>query len=200
MNKIFTLATAPLSVDKHLIVTAPMPLQEVDCDTTITITLREKTRSFVLFQRRVQTACLNSLEIFKGVATDALAFDDSNLDIGYAYNESCQERPSKNAFLFHLWTARSSDQLISSFLYKSALDGNIYFEIAPLYPWHFVAPIEMERNYIPYEVFIKNYAPLAKYRVPIEAVNLLLKEFERIMKIAHSNEIRVDDTNQISNQ
>jgi len=94
------------------------------------------------------------------------------LDPGFEFNE-CYEKEIRvnRAMDYHCWSNSHNHvrPFYNSWMHNDQ-DGNIVFQITPLYPWHRTTKKDFP-NRISYNKFIKNYKPIIKVLIP--KVNLL---------------------------
>src|SRR3990167_1546125 len=81
-----------------------------------------------------------------------------------------------------LWSTPSKcNTNLSTWLYNDK-NGNIIFEVTPTYHWHYSDPEPDDKDYIPYEQFIKSYKPLCVKIIPKDVASKLLEQIDEFLK------------------
>jgi hypothetical protein len=65
--------------------------------------------------------------------------------------------------------------------------------MTPVYPWHFyeLDDAQQQKNYIPYEEWIKNYKPLLIRTIPKDVAEQWLNQAQEILKKIEENTPRL---------
>jgi len=135
------------------------------------------------FVRALQKAIAHKLQLHNLITQD----------IGYLWNEWCQEKLDKAyeknsewiGWKNMVWNSDGGGtQALNTWLYNDS-KGKIIFEITPDYNWH-DPDAQMNVPFIPYEEFIKNYKPYIIREVPLDIAKIWLAKAKAIIKIINS--------------
>jgi hypothetical protein len=127
-------------------------------------------------------------------------------DIGYLYNQNLRavytkktkthsELTYKKVENIDVWAGEDYQLFCydpATWLYNDNGD-NIILEMTPVYPWHFyeLDDAQQQKNYIPYEEWIKNYKPLLIRTIPKDVVEQWLHQAQEILKKIEENIARL---------
>lgn len=98
---------------------------------------------------------------FTALLNNKLFFDNKKrIDPGFEYNQYCKDLIKDsdviNKYFFESNSHTNSQEIYTSWFYND-VDGNIIFEISPLYKWFNIENAESYPEFITYEDFMKNY-------------------------------------------
>lgn len=94
---------------------------------------------------------------------------------------------------YKVWSVTGyADPFTATWLYND-VEGNIIFEITPLYRWSFREDEPEDPDFVTYEEFMKSYKPIIRRIIPRTIAQVWLKRAIRWYKIFYKNE-------QISNE
>lgn len=135
------------------------------------------------------TLCLNNLKpLHSSIAQD----------VGYLWNEELAEKPGLSYYQKEgldywvglknlLWcTPSSTKPAFATWLYNSPA-GEIIIEVTPTYPWHFRESDEDEKDYIPYEEFMKHYKPFIIRTIPKDVAHTWLVQAQELLDVIEKN-------------
>jgi len=115
-------------------------------------------------------------------------------DLGYLWNEYLQEKnghdfvekPVENStrWVGTEYLLFSTPRSFSTWIYNK--DSDIYLEITPTYPWHFLEPKKNEK-FVSYDEFIKKYKPLMIIKIEKKVARKWLKVLSKLEAIAQKN-------------
>ena len=100
-----------------------------------------------------------------------------NGDLGFLYNQYCEEIiVSFPGVAHYFWSGfdRNTGTAVESWLYNDK-DGNIIYEITPLYPWNDQV-LRKDPRRITYKKFMKNYKPILQALISRETIRQWIKQ------------------------
>ncbi len=105
-------------------------------------------------------------------------------DIGYIYNQKIYATANQSESTISHLDEWNDDCLIWNFkefaLWIYNKDSSIFFEITPVFQWHFSKP-ETNETYISYETFMLEYKSIATIEINKDTAEKLLKQSEDLL-------------------
>lgn len=157
--------------------------EALHCCTQIPMIYSMKSQEILLSVGSVKTNMYNFSKLLRKALAQNLQFDASiQKDIGYLFNQDLHEAGKNLKYEtfgalefwvgenYKLWAYQSA-----SWLYNDQ-DGNIVFEITPLY-----IPKNQKFDAQEYQDFMQEYAPIHSIRISHERAQLLLQKAELIV-------------------
>ena len=161
--------------DKEYIHVTPEPIQKDYCEACAECTItyvNEKLGINIQFGY-TEAETFHGLFGFKGyndLLNNKLFFDNNKrIDPGFEYNQYCQDL-IKNSdvvdkYFFESNSHKNIQPFYTSWFYNDK-EGNIIFEISPLYPWINTENAESQSEFIAYDTFMKNYKVIVHKIIP----------------------------------
>ena len=191
-----------LNEQERIVVQLPHSIEHLtyDCKDLI---IFEGTKSLVISDDYTKEAIKHFIKMLTKAMSGKLKLHFSITEnIGYLWNEANQDSAEiNNPKIFytndglwigvkenHLWAAQTSIQL-DTWLYNNSED-NIIFEITPYYPWH-DKKIKENKEFMPYELWIKTYKPLLTRTIPKSVALKWLSQAQYILQKINESDSKI---------
>ena len=177
-------------------------LDSIDYLSEAAISFFQGDDKYILFNNDILLYALGVIQtLLKSALADGLYLHESiHHDIGYLYNTYCdalwnEKLEIKKQFVYqyyedsrmwvgssyHLWNAAT----VGSWIFNNK-NGDIIFEIVPLYPYDFYDD-NKPADAIPFDEWIKNYKPYAIRTIPKEVAVQWLNQAESLLQTIAKN-------------
>src|SRR3990167_1484516 len=120
----------------------------------------------------------------KRLEGEAIYDKSVNGDLGFLYNQYCQELIGSFPGFDYSFMAkldRKTGTVFESWLYNDK-DGNIIFEITPFYPWN-DPYLRKDPRRVTYKKFMKDYKPILQTIIPKESIRQWIKQGKELNKL-----------------
>ena len=189
----FSEAAFKINELEKIILEIEVPVEEIHCCTESPIYLEISGKRILLSNDSIR----HDIDILHNLLTKALSNQlhlDASItaDIGYLYNEELQ---GKDGLVYkeiekddYRWVGGSYSlwsYTVETWLYNK--DGEIFFEVTPIYPGNFFVEPEKEHEIVPYDQWIQNYEPILIRQISKHTAQVWLEQANSILQLIEAN-------------
>lgn len=182
---------------------------EIDfcCSNIIAYFMDNKNEHFAIGRETAGDFFIPLIGNFKKTINNKLKLHESIIqNLGFMENEYCHDLPHEKIKFFMVpmitgqgtywigsnygvwnFSDKNVNPYINTWLYNDS-EGNIIFEVTPLYKWSFLPDDLQDPNFVTYEEFMKDYKPLIHRVIPKKVAIKWLKQTMKVYRGFFSSE------------